>query len=205
MESIIFTTDAGMVLAELLDGTQHEDIFIVADKHTVLFCDRLFEKVDWLPSHVTVLDCGEENKSVESVSRIWMMLSKQGARRSSILVCVGGGVVTDLGGFAASTFKRGMRCINVPTTLLAQVDASLGGKTGFNFNGLKNEIGTFSIPEKVIIDTRFLNHLPVRERMSGFAEMIKHGLLSNREYLIRLLNDSGIHAGTDSAFRDNKK
>lgn len=188
MESIIFTTDAGMVLAELLDGTQHEDIFIVADKHTVLFCDRLFEKVDWLPSHVTVLDCGEENKSVESVSRIWMMLSKQGARRSSILVCVGGGVVTDLGGFAASTFKRGMRCINVPTTLLAQVDASLGGKTGFNFNGLKNEIGTFSIPEKVIIDTRFLNHLPVRERMSGFAEMIKHGLLSNREYLIRLLN-----------------
>ena len=188
MESIIFTTDAGMVLAELLDGTQHEDIFIVADKHTVLFCDRLFEKVDWLPSHVAVLDCGEENKSVESVSRIWMMLSKQGARRSSILVCVGGGVVTDLGGFAASTFKRGMRCINVPTTLLAQVDASLGGKTGFNFNGLKNEIGTFSIPEKVIIDTRFLNHLPVRERMSGFAEMIKHGLLSNREYLIRLLN-----------------
>ena len=188
MESIIFTTDAGMVLAELLDGTQHEDIFIVADKHTVLFCDRLFEKVDWLPSHVTVLDCGEENKSVESVSRIWMMLSKQGARRSSILVCVGGGVVTDLGGFAASTFKRGMRCINVPTTLLAQVDASLGGKTGFNFNGLKNEIGTFSIPEKVIIDTRFLNHLPVRERMSGFAEMIKHGLLSNREFLIRLLN-----------------
>lgn len=188
MESIIFTTDAGMVLAELLDGTQHEDIFIVADKHTVLFCDRLFEKVDWLPSHVTVLDCGEENKSVESVSRIWMMLSKQGARRSSILVCVGGGVVTDLGGFAASTFKRGMRCINVPTTLLAQVDASLGGKTGFNFNGLKNEIGTFSIPEKVIIDPRFLNHLPVRERMSGFAEMIKHGLLSNREYLTRLLN-----------------
>ena len=188
MESIFFTADAGMVLAELLDGTKHEDIFIVADKHTVLFCDRLFEKVDWLPSHVTVLDCGEENKSVESVSRIWMMLSKQGARRSSILVCVGGGVVTDLGGFAASTFKRGMRCINVPTTLLAQVDASLGGKTGFNFNGLKNEIGTFSIPEKVIIDPRFLNHLPVRERMSGFAEMIKHGLLSNREYLTRLLN-----------------
>ena len=188
MESIIFTADAGMVLAELLDGTKHEDIFIVADKHTVLFCDRLFEKVDWLPSHVTVLDCGEENKSVESVSRIWMMLSKQGARRSSILMCVGGGVVTVLGGFAASTFKRGMRCINVPTTLLAQVDASLGGKTGFNFNGLKNEIGTFSIPEKVIIDPRFLNHLPVRERMSGFAEMIKHGLLSNREYLTRLLN-----------------
>ena len=188
MESIIFTTDASIVLAELLGGIRHENLFIVADKYTVGFCDRLFEKVDWIPSHVTVLDCGEEYKSIESVSRIWTMLSKRGARRSSILVCVGGGVVTDLGGFAASTFKRGMHCINVPTTLLAQVDASLGGKTGFNFNGLKNEIGTFSIPEKVIIDVHFLSHLPVRERMSGFAEMIKHGLLSDREYLTRLLS-----------------
>ncbi|WP_270543334.1 3-dehydroquinate synthase [Butyricimonas paravirosa] len=188
MESIIFTTDASIVLAELLGGIRHENLFIVADKHTVGFCDRLFEKVDWIPSHVTVLDCGEEYKSIESVSRIWTMLSKRGAHRSSILVCVGGGVVTDLGGFAASTFKRGMRCINVPTTLLAQVDASLGGKTGFNFNGLKNEIGTFSIPEEVIIDVHFLSHLPVRERMSGFAEMIKHGLLSDREYLTRLLS-----------------
>lgn len=107
MESIIFTTDASIVLAELLGGIRHENLFIVADKHTVGFCDRLFEKVDWIPSHVTVLDCGEEYKSIESVSRIWMMLSKRGARRSSILVCVGGGVVTDLGGFAASTFKRG--------------------------------------------------------------------------------------------------
>ena len=146
MESIIFTTDASLVLAELLGGVRHEDLFSVAVKHTVGFCDRFFEKVDWIPSHVAVLDCGEEYKSLESVSRIWAMLSKRGAHRSSILVCVGGGVVTDLGGFAASTFKRGIRCVNVPTTLLAQVDASLGGKTGFNFNGLKNEIGTFSIP-----------------------------------------------------------
>ncbi len=188
MESIIFTENASIVLAELLGGIGHENLFIVADKHTVGFCDYLFEKVDWLPTHVAVLDCGEENKSIESVTRIWTMLSKQGARRSSVLVCVGGGMVTDLGGFAASTFKRGMRCINIPTTLLAQVDASLGGKTGFNFNGLKNEIGTFSVPEKVIIDVHFLNYLPVRERMSGFAEMIKHGLLSDREYLTRLLN-----------------
>ena len=89
MESIIFTTDASIVLAELLGGIRHENLFIVADKHTVGFCDRLFEKVDWIPSHVTVLDCGEEYKSIESVSRIWTMLSKRGARRSSILVCVG--------------------------------------------------------------------------------------------------------------------
>ena len=91
MESIIFTTDASLVLAELLGGVRHEDLFIVADKHTVGFCDRLFEKVDWIPSHVAVLDCGEEYKSLESVSRIWAMLSKRGAHRSSILVCVGDG------------------------------------------------------------------------------------------------------------------
>ena len=193
MENIIFTTDSSIVLAGLLGGVRHEQLFIVADKHTVGFCDKLFEKVDWVPSHVTVLDCGEENKSLESVTKIWTILSKRGARRSSILVCVGGGMVTDLGGFAASTFKRGMQCIHVPTTLLAQVDASMGGKTGFNFNGLKNEIGTFSIPEKVIIDINFLQTLPVRERMSGFVEMIKHGLLSDREHLDSLLACSDEH------------
>jgi len=187
MENIIFTTDSSLALAKLLEGVRHEQLFIVADKHTVGFCDKLFGKVDRVPFHVAVLDCGEENKSLESVTRIWTMLSERGAHRSSILVCVGGGVVTDLGGFAASTFKRGMRCIYVPTTLLAQVDASLGGKTGFNFNGLKNEIGSFALPEKVIIDTNFLLTLPVRERTSGFAEMIKHGLLSDREHLDTLL------------------
>lgn len=187
MEHIVFTTDSSMVLAELLRGVRHEQLFIVADKHTVGFCDKLLEKVDWIPLNVAVVDCGEENKSLESVARIWSVLSKRGARRSSILLCVGGGMVTDMGGFAASTFKRGMRCIYVPTTLLAQVDASLGGKTGINFDGLKNEIGTFKEPERVIIDVMFLRTLPVRERMAGFAEMVKHGLLSDVEYLDRLL------------------
>lgn len=187
MENIIFTTDSSLALAKLLEGVRHEQLFVVADKHTVGFCDKLFGKVDGVPFHVTVLDCGEENKSLESVMKIWTMLSERGAHRSSVLVCVGGGMVTDLGGFAASTFKRGMRCIYVPTTLLAQVDASLGGKTGFNFNGLKNEIGSFALPEKVIIDINFLLTLPVRERISGFAEMIKHGLLSDREHLDTLL------------------
>ena len=83
MENIIFTTDSSIVLAELLGGVRHDQLFIVADKHTVGFCDKLFEKVDWVPSHVTVLDCGEENKSLESVTKIWTMLSKRGARRSS--------------------------------------------------------------------------------------------------------------------------
>lgn len=187
MERIIFTTDSSLVLAELLQGVRHDQLFVVADKHTVGFCDKLLEKVNWMPLNVAVVDCGEENKSLVSVARVWSMLSKRGARRSSILLCVGGGMVTDMGGFAASTFKRGMRCIYVPTTLLAQVDASLGGKTGFNLDGLKNEIGTFSEPERVVIDVSLLQTLPVRERVSGYAEMLKHGLLSGMEYLERLL------------------
>ena len=88
-----------MVLAELLRGVRHEQLFIVADKHTVGFCDKLLEKVDWIPLNVAVVDCGEENKSLNSVARIWSVLSKRGARRSSILLCVGGGMVTDMGGF----------------------------------------------------------------------------------------------------------
>ncbi len=95
--------------------------------------------------------------------------------------------MTDVGGFAASCYKRGIRCINVPTTLLAQVDASVGGKTGVNFRGLKNEIGTFALPEKVVIDTVFLKTLPFRQLLSGYAEMLKHALLSGRECLDTLL------------------
>ena len=104
MERIIFTTDSSLVLAELLQGVRHEQLFIVADKHTVGFCDKLLEKVNWMPLNVAVVDCGEENKSLVSVARVWSMLSKRGARRSSILLCVGGGMVTDRCVFAASTF-----------------------------------------------------------------------------------------------------
>ncbi len=100
-----------------------------------------------------------------------------------VLVNVGGGVITDLGGFAASCFKRGIHCVNIPTTLLAQIDASVGGKTGFDFNGLKNEIGSFAIPDWVLIDNHFLATLPERQIMSGFAEMLKHALLADEEHV----------------------
>ena len=111
------------------------------------------------------------------MAEIWQVLSDQEARRNAVLVNVGGGVITDLGGFAASCFKRGIHCVNIPTTLLAQIDASVGGKTGFDFNGLKNEIGSFAIPDWVLIDNHFLATLPERQIMSGFAEMLKHALL----------------------------
>ncbi len=130
-----------------------------------------------------VIPSGENNKKIDSVTKIWEFLSKNGADRKSLLINIGGGMLTDLAGFAASSFKRGMDFLNVPTTLLSQVDASVGGKTGINFNGLKNEIGVFKEPVAVIINTDFLKTIDDENFVSGFAEMIKHGLIHNQEHL----------------------
>lgn len=133
-----------------------------------------------------VIPEGESNKKIESVSKIWEFLSKNGGDRKSLLINIGGGMLTDLAGFAATTFKRGIDFLNVPTTLLSQVDASVGGKTGFNFNGLKNEIGTFKEPQAVIINTDFLKTIDEENFISGYAEMIKHGLIYSPEHLEEL-------------------
>jgi 3-dehydroquinate synthase len=134
-----------------------------------------------------VVPAGEDNKKLSSVEAIWEFLSQSGADRKSLLINIGGGMLTDLAGFAASTFKRGLDFINIPTTLLSQVDASVGGKTGFNFNGLKNEIGTFQEPKRVLIHTPFLQTLDTFNFLSGYAEMIKHGLIYSPEHLQELM------------------
>jgi len=126
---------------------------------------------------------GENNKKIDSVLKIWEFLSTHSADRKSLVINIGGGMLTDLAGFAASTFKRGCDFLNIPTTLLSQVDASVGGKTGINFNGLKNEIGTFREPVAVIINTAFLSTLDLENLKSGFAEMIKHGLINSTKHL----------------------
>ena len=133
-----------------------------------------------------VVPSGEKNKKTDSVAKIWEFLSKNGADRKSLLINIGGGMLTDLAGFAASTFKRGIDFLNVPTTLLSQVDASVGGKTGINFNGLKNEVGTFKEPVVVIINTDFLKTIDHENFVSGFAEMIKHGLIKSPVHLEEL-------------------
>ncbi len=133
-----------------------------------------------------VVPSGESNKKVGSVEKIWQFLSQNGADRKSLLINIGGGMLTDLAGFAASAFKRGIDFLNVPTTLLSQVDASVGGKTGINFNGLKNEIGTFQEPVAVIINTAFLKTIDRENFISGYAEMIKHGLIHDPEHLKEL-------------------
>ncbi|WP_319229522.1 3-dehydroquinate synthase [Draconibacterium orientale] len=133
-----------------------------------------------------VVPAGERNKKIGSVEILWQFLSENEGDRKSLLINIGGGMLTDLAGFAASTFKRGIDFLNVPTTLLSQVDASVGGKTGFNFNGLKNEIGVFKEPVAVVINTDFLKTIDRNNFISGFAEMIKHGLIHSPEHLAEL-------------------
>jgi 3-dehydroquinate synthase len=129
----------------------------------------------------------DEAKNISTLTKVWSALQEGGASRHSLMVNLGGGMVTDLGGFAASTFKRGMAYINIPTTLLAQVDASVGGKTGINFGGLKNEIGVFNCASSVVLSSAFLRTLDKENLLSGYAEMLKHGLLSTKENWAELL------------------
>jgi 3-dehydroquinate synthase len=136
---------------------------------------------------VIVIPPGDLHKELDSVAHVWSELQRQGATRHSLLINLGGGMVTDLGGFAASTFKRGIQLINIPTTLLSMVDASVGGKTGFNFGGLKNEIGVFRNASSVILDTVFLQTMDSENMLSGYAEMLKHGLINNDTMLSELL------------------
>lgn len=129
----------------------------------------------------------ETNKTLQQVEHVWRELYGQGATRKSVLVVIGGGTVMDIGGFAASTYKRGIRCVYVPTTLLGMVDASMGGKTGFDYMGVKNLVGTFAQPTETIVDTAWLTTLPYEEFLSGYAEMVKHGLLCSEQMWSSLL------------------
>lgn len=135
---------------------------------------------------------GESSKDLSVLADIWKWLSVSGATRRSVLVNIGGGVVTDLGGFAAAAFKRGIRFVNVPTTLMAAADAAIGGKTGIDFNGLKNEIGAFAMPEAVVIAPEVLDTLPTRELLSGFAEVVKMAMLNDSELYERLLDGDAL-------------
>lgn len=155
-----------------------DKIFILTDETTHRLCRPLLNQWDRLDGATDiVIPPTDVNKNIETTTTVWSALADGGASRHSLMVCLGGGMVTDLGGFAASTFKRGLRFINIPTTLLAMVDAAVGGKTGVNFNALKNEIGVFNEAAIVVIDTDFLRTLDKRNMLSGYAEMLKHALL----------------------------
>ena len=159
-------------------------VFILTDENVAPFW--LPEVAHWLhcdPAVDIVIKAGEQHKNLQTVQRIWKTLMKHHADRNALLVNLGGGVITDLGGFAASTYKRGIKFINVPTTLLAMVDAAIGGKTGIDFGGVKNQIGTFAEAEAVLIKPDFLMTLPKRELLSGMAEMLKYGFIADANLL----------------------
>ena len=179
-QNLIFTNDVQAAIERLTNDSDHNLTVWIADVNTA----RLMPA----PAHLITIPDGDENKTLATVTRVWDEMERMGATRRSLVINLGGGMVTDLGGFAAATFKRGVRFINVPTTLLGAVDAAVGGKTGFNYHGLKNEIGTFAPASDVIISTRFFDTLPVEEMKSGYAEVLKHAMLSNRDEFLRLLD-----------------
>lgn len=175
-------------LARCIDRHPHDKLFILADEHTSRLCLPRLKPVPALHgAEEIVIGAEDTHKDLETLASVWQALSERGAGRHSLLVNLGGGMVTDLGGFAAATFKRGITYINVPTTLLGMVDASVGGKTGINFNGLKNEIGSFAPAACVLIETEFLQTLDARNFFSGYAEMLKHGLISDEAHWNELL------------------
>ncbi|MBK5202547.1 MAG: 3-dehydroquinate synthase [Prolixibacteraceae bacterium] len=187
--SIIFSRQITEELEKIINSFPEGKTFLLTEETPEKLCLPILQPLLKKKGiRQVVIPGGENNKSTESVTKVWEFLSKNGADRKSLLINLGGGMLTDLGGFSASTFKRGMAFVNIPTTLLSQVDASVGGKTGINFNGLKNEIGVFNNPCKVIIDTDFLKTIDDKNFLSGFAEMIKHGLIKNPEHLKKLLD-----------------
>ena len=180
--NIIISKDFKEELTAAINECEHDRIFVLTDTNTAKYCLPVLEDSQFSIFSFQLITIGASDleKTLDSVSHVWQKLQSGGATRHSLLINLGGGMVTDLGGFAASTFKRGVNFINIPTTLLAMVDASVGGKTGINFGGLKNEIGVFRDANCVIINTQFLKTLDTENIRSGYAEMLKHGLI-NRE------------------------
>lgn len=175
-------------LVNAIAECEHDKIFILTDQTTHDMClPKLQNFLCLKGAQSIVIKAGDTNKTLDSLAEVWTALSQGGATRHSLMINLGGGMVTDLGGFAASTFKRGIDFINIPTTLLAMVDASVGGKTGINFGGLKNEIGVFSDSKFVIINTQFLDTLDHDNICSGYAEMLKHGLISDNKHWAELV------------------
>lgn len=177
---IIHTKDILKDLNKFFNSFSYSKIYLLTDNNCFEKCLPIIKNA--LPIDVTifVLSEGEENKSIIALQTIWDFLIENKADRASLLINLGGGIITDIGGFAASTFKRGIDFVNIPTTLLAQIDASVGGKTGINYKGFKNEIGVINQAKKVFVFSDFLKTLEKKEFLSGFAEMIKHALIFNK-------------------------
>lgn len=199
-QSVVYTNRVGECLDAIVSDLAPSRLFVLVDDNTgCCVLPRLAEECRLInEAHIISIAPGDENKTLETLTHVWYELSANGATRSSLLINVGGGMVTDLGAFAASTFKRGMPFVNIPTTLLAAVDASVGGKTGINFNNLKNEIGVFSEARTVIISTQYFDTLPAEELRSGYAEVVKHSLLDTAVSFDALIRQNVCDIGHDT-------
>lgn len=179
-QKVVISENLERDIVSAISECQHDRIFVLTDETTQQLCWSKIKNFKALKDCTPIIiKATDTHKNLDTLSQVWQALSSGGATRHSLMINLGGGMVTDLGGFAASTFKRGIDFINIPTTLLAMVDASVGGKTGINFGGLKNEIGVFSDSRFVIINTQFLDTLDHDNICSGYAEMLKHGLISD--------------------------
>ncbi len=187
-QELLISEHLGESLHQAVAQCPHDKLFILTDAHTRELCLPLINSMADVDGYELItIPPGDQHKNLETLAGVWNVLSSQGGTRHSLLLNLGGGMVTDLGGFAASTFKRGITYINIPTTLLAMVDAAVGGKTGINFNGLKNEVGVFSPARFVLLDTEFLKSLDAENLRSGYAEMLKHGLISTEAHWAELV------------------
>ncbi|WP_103068423.1 3-dehydroquinate synthase [Aquimarina sediminis] len=181
---VYFGQECYTALNTYLDTANHSKICILVDTNThehclLLLMSKIEKQYD---IEVIEIEDGEIHKNIETCSGIWNALSELGMDRKSLMLNLGGGVITDLGGFVACTYMRGISYINIPTSLLSMVDASVGGKTGVDLGNLKNMVGVISESEMVLIDTEYLTTLPINQMCSGFAEMLKHGLIQDRDY-----------------------
>lgn len=191
---IYFNENCYESLNSFLNESNYSNLFIIVDNNTEELCLSKF--LPFLETNLTIeiveFEAGEPHKNIETCIQLWNVLTELGADRKSLVINLGGGVVTDLGGFVASTFKRGIDFIHIPTTLLAMVDASVGGKNGVDLGSLKNQIGVINVPKMVLIDTQYLDTLSKNEMRSGLAEMLKHGLIYDKSYWEKFLDLTAI-------------
>ena len=192
--SIHFNENGYEALDAYLIKKKYSSIFAITDSNTSEYCIPHFMSLLTIDTAIEIIeiDPGESFKTIETCVEIWNILTEFGADRKSLIINLGGGVISDLGGFIASTFKRGIDFINVPTTLLGMVDAAIGGKNGVDLGSLKNQVGTITSPQLVLIDRVYLDTLPQNEMLSGFAEMLKHGLIADKNIWKQFLDLSEI-------------
>lgn len=209
---ITITDDNFSSLNEFLDRKSFSKIFILVDENTHEYClPVLLGSMETdLAFEILEIEAGEEMKNIQTANQLWEILTEMQADRKALVINLGGGVITDMGGFVASTYKRGIQFINIPTTLLSMCDAAIGGKTGIDLMHYKNMVGTFTFPEHIFVYPRFLETLPFKELRSGFAEMLKHGLIADKihwEHLTQIhkLDAEGIipHIQTSMDIKQN--